>query len=166
MPCDGIPEREHALDEHIDECKGTFPPGATYECNAPGISNTDLLFRIMSVPCNRIKECEGGIDEQDCQNNETIFIVALSCGMIVSVIVAIVVAYTILRNRKLEVASLPLPMSGTEEDEVKRILDIQRSDILERKRQNCEEFGVGLSKIHENHAIAVNIVKVYKLLSL
>ena len=160
MKCDGVPEEEHANDESLDEClkQKVFAPGATKKCKMAGLTHTNLTIFIMAIPCNGIIECEGGVDELNCQTNDNILFVSLGSGVLIALMVSGVVAWII--KTRLDILSSHSPLSDTSQYEIKQVLDIQKKPIEERKRQNCTEFGLDLRKINGNQAKATNLIKV------
>ena len=73
--CDGIFNCLHGEDEAFDLCKDTFPEEATIECIEDRLPGIDL--KIMATPCDGIRECRDGRDEE-CEDDKLILIFVIS----------------------------------------------------------------------------------------
>ena len=73
--CDGIFNCLHGEDEAFDLCKDTFPEEATIECIEDRLPGIDL--KIMATPCNDIRECRDGSDEE-CEDDKMVLIFLVS----------------------------------------------------------------------------------------
>ena len=112
----------------------------------------------MAISCNNVVECEDGVDERDCDGNKTVLYVGLGIGFVMS-LVASGIATLIIRYRENKARS-SLPMPGSEEHKLMKILANQSKYITEREQENLEEFGPDMRLIDTNPAEAYNKAKV------
>ena len=80
-------------DELFEICNSTYPEEATIECWENRQAGIDVWIK--AVPCNKIKECRDGKDE-DCNEDQTIFRI-----IIVSLIIITQSVYLYLRLIKI-----------------------------------------------------------------
>ena len=59
----------------------------------------NLTMRILSFRCNGIAECQGDIDENDCDTDTKYLIILLSIGFVLISLAAVIVCYWFLRSR-------------------------------------------------------------------
>ena len=103
--CDGHIQCDKGEDESLDICKQfannspTFAKKATFECDAISDGTTNLTLRILSFRCNGISECQGGIDELDCDIEFKYLIVLLAIGFSILSLIAGIVYYCFQRPR-------------------------------------------------------------------
>ena len=83
--CDGIVHCVYGEDEFLEECEETYPIEATITCveDRPSL---EYNITIKAIPCNNIKECRSGIDEE-CEVSENIFMMIL---LIVFLIICVI----------------------------------------------------------------------------
>ena len=160
VDCDGVPEKDNAEDEDLDQCikQGAFPESATTNCTMPGLQNTTYSIEIMAIPCNNVVECEGGVDEEGCDGNKTVLYVGLGIGLVMSLVLSGIATW--ITWFKASKVSEPPQMPGSEEYQLQKILFSQSKTIAEREQQNLETFGPDLSVINSNPAEAYNKAKV------
>ena len=60
--CDGLFHCIYGEDESLETCRKFYPEEATIECIENRLDGINLT--IMATPCNGIRECRNGIDEQ------------------------------------------------------------------------------------------------------
>ena len=81
-------------DEQFNICNSTYPEEATIECLENRQEGFDVWIR--AVPCNNIKECRNGKDEDYCNEDQTVFRI-----IIVSLIIITQSVYLYLRLVKI-----------------------------------------------------------------
>ena len=89
--CDGIPQCPNGADENLKICQSSFPPTATYKCLKPDVYNMEI--EIMAVPCNGLKECKDGSDEENCKLPIFILVCIVSVGFLIITSIAIYMLY-------------------------------------------------------------------------
>ena len=58
-------------DEQFDICEETYPEEATIKCVENRLEGFNVT--IMAIPCNGIKECRNGEDEDHCEEKQRVF---------------------------------------------------------------------------------------------
>ena len=65
LTCNGLVDCFHGEDEAFEEChKKSFVEAATIKCIESNRNGEDI--EILAVPCNGIRECRDGSDEDNC----------------------------------------------------------------------------------------------------
>ena len=101
LVCDGQIQCDQGEDESLELCKerGVFAKEANFQCDAKSYGATNLTMRILSFRCNGIAECQGNIDELDCDTDTKYLIILLTVGFVVISLAAVIVCYCFLRPR-------------------------------------------------------------------
>ena len=105
---------------------------ATYECNHPYHIN----MKILAVPCDRNLECKDGLDEQSCDTNFALWLIALS----VIFTMVIIVMYYLLQRWLVtfqERSESPEAQNSTEES----IQEGGQQEKMDVKCSTQDEFG-------------------------
>ena len=91
--CDGHIQCDKGEDESLELCKerGVFAKEANFQCDAKSYGATNLTMRILSFRCNGIAECQGNIDENDCDTDTKYMIILLKVGFVVISLAAVFV---------------------------------------------------------------------------
>ena len=89
--CDGFVQCLEGDDEDFELCykRGSFAEGATVECIEAQRYGYDV--KILASKCNDIVECKNGIDEVDCQNNDSEGLIALGILLIAVAVIWVVI---------------------------------------------------------------------------
>ena len=89
--CDGFVQCLQGEDEDFDLCysRGSFAEGATVKCNETKRYGYNVT--ILASKCNDIVECRDGIDEVNCQNNDSEGLIALGIVFIAVAVIWVVV---------------------------------------------------------------------------
>ena len=111
--CDGFVQCLKGDDEDFDLCYGreSFPEGATFKCLEAKRFGYNVT--ILATKCNKIKECEDGIDEDgcgcqdrsdeaDCQSNESRVLVATLVVFAVILLIWILIYYVYDNNETMD----------------------------------------------------------------
>ena len=101
--CDGHMQCDKGEDESLELCKkrNAFAKTATIECDAKSDGTTNLTLRILSFHCNGVTECQGGIDELDCDIAIKYLIVSLAIGFSILNLIAGIDYYCFQRSRNI-----------------------------------------------------------------
>ena len=68
--CDGVPHCFYGDDENADLCPNIWPAKATISCDEA--NRSELNISILAIPCNNIRECKYGEDEDFCSQLKNI----------------------------------------------------------------------------------------------
>ena len=80
--CDGIFHCMKGEDEQFNICNKTYPEEATIECVENRLEGFNVT--IMAVPCNGIRECRYGEDENHCGENQNVFQIIIASLMVIT----------------------------------------------------------------------------------
>ena len=103
--CDGFVQCLEGDDEDFNLCyeRGSFAEGATFKCFEAKRFGYNIT--ILATKCDGIDECKDGIDEDDCQSNESRVLVAILVVFAVIFLIWIVIYFVYDKNEAIETIS-------------------------------------------------------------
>ena len=96
--CDGVPHCFYGDDENYELCPNIWPAKATILCDEA--NRSELNISILATPCNDIKECKHGEDENFCSQLKNIKF-ALQVAFVITMVGIWSFTYLLARRRKL-----------------------------------------------------------------
>ena len=69
-------------DEQFDICEETYPEEATIKCVENRLEGINLTIK--AIPCNGIKECRDGEDEDNCEEKRIYFQIIIASLMVIT----------------------------------------------------------------------------------
>ena len=69
-------------DEQFNICNSTYPEEATIQCVENRLEGINLTIK--AIPCNGIKECRDGEDEDNCEEKQIYFQIIIASLMVIT----------------------------------------------------------------------------------